>query len=121
MLLGAGGIALIANALQQFNSVADPVTDTVVPTILAVTIESGSTATVEECVPSNESGDIEPTGEMRTVRFDGRGKESLEALLDAGHQGPLFLGSAMMSRDVWRVGPWCDVLPWAPIPDSGRS
>ena len=48
------------------------------------------------------------------------GKESLEALLDAGHQGPLFLGSAMMNRDVWRVGPWCDVLPWAPIPDSGR-
>ncbi len=50
MLLGAGGIALIANALQQFNSVADPVTDTVVPTILAVTIESGSTATVEDSI-----------------------------------------------------------------------
>ena len=82
--------------------------------------EGRSTATVEQCVPRNESGEIEPTGEMRTVRFDGRGKESLEALLDAGHQGPLFLGSAMMNRDVWRVGPWCDVLPWAPIPDSGK-
>ena len=82
--------------------------------------EGRSTATVEECVPRNELGEIQPTGEMRTVRFDGRGKESLEALLDAGHQGPLFLGSAMMNRDVWRVGPWCDVLPWAPIPDSGR-
>ena len=81
--------------------------------------EGRSTATVEQCVPRNGSGDIEPTGEMRTVRFDGRGKESFEALLDAGHQGPLFLGSAMMNRDVWRVGPWCDVLPWSPIPDSG--
>jgi len=56
---------------------------------------------------------------MRTVTFDGRGKEVLETLLDAGHQGPLFLGSAMMNREVWRVGPWCDVLPWSPIPDSG--
>jgi len=82
--------------------------------------EGRSTATVEECVPRNELGEIESTGELRTVRFDGRGKESLEALLDAGHQGPLFLGSAMMNRDIWRVGPWCDVLPWAPIPDSGR-
>ena len=50
MLLGAGGITLIANALQQFNSVADPVADTVVPTILAATIESGSTATVEDSI-----------------------------------------------------------------------
>ena len=49
--------------------------------------EGRSTATVEECIPRNGSGDVEPTGEMRTIRFDGRGKESLETLLDDGHQG----------------------------------
>ena len=76
-------------------------------------------ATVEECIPATESGDVEPTGQMRNVTFDGRGKVVFEELLDAGHQGPIFLGSAMMSRDVWRVGSWCDVLPWSPIADSG--
>ena len=76
---------------------------------------------VEECIPGNEDGNVEPTGQMRNVTFDGRGKDVLEELLDAGHKGPIFLGSAMMNRDVWRVGPWCDVLPWSPISDSGRS
>ena len=82
--------------------------------------EGRSTAIIEECVPKNALGGVEPTGQMRNVTFDGRGKEVLEALLDDGHQGPIFLGSAMMNREVWRVGPWCDVLPWNPIPDSGR-
>ena len=81
--------------------------------------EGRSTATVEECVPKNALGGVEPTGQMRNVTFDGRGKEVLESLLDDGHQGAIFLGSAMMNREVWRVGPWCDVLPWSPIPDSG--
>ena len=80
-----------------------------------------SIATVEECVPANSSGSVQPTGQIRNVTFDGRGKEALESLLQDGHQGAIFLGSAMMNRDVWRVGSWCDVLPWAPIPDSGMS
>jgi len=80
-----------------------------------------SIATVEECVPANSSGSVQPTGQIRNVRFDGRGKQALESLLQNGHQGAIFLGSAMMNRDVWRVGSWCDVLPWAPIPDSGMS
>ena len=80
-----------------------------------------SIATVEECVPANSSGSVQPTGQIRNVTFDGRGKQALESLLQNGHQGAIFLGSAMMNRDVWRVGSWCDVLPWAPIPDSGMS
>jgi hypothetical protein len=24
----------------------------------------------------------------------------------------------MTSRRNWRVGPWCDVLPWSPLPDD---
>jgi hypothetical protein len=30
----------------------------------------------------------------------------------------LFLGSVMTQNRVWRVGHWCDVLPWAPMPDG---
>ena len=77
-------------------------------------------AIVESCTPKGDQGDVEPIGDKRSVQFDGRGKDVLEKLLDDGHEGPIFIGSAMMNRDVWRVGPWCDVLPWAPIPDSGR-
>jgi hypothetical protein len=77
-------------------------------------------AIVESCTPIGDQGEVEPSGDKRSVQFDGRGKEVLEKLLDDGHEGPIFIGSAMMNRDVWRVGPWCDVLPWSPIPDSGR-
>jgi hypothetical protein len=42
----------------------------------------------------------------------------LEALVDSGHQGPMFLGSVMTGRATWRVGPWCDVLAWSPFQDD---
>ena len=77
-------------------------------------------AIVESCTPKGDQGEVEPSGGKRSVQFDGKGKEVLEKLLDEGREGPIFIGSAMMNRDVWRVGSWCDVLPWDPIPDSGR-
>ena len=30
----------------------------------------------------------------------------------------MFLGSVMTGRGTWRIGPWCDVLPWTPLPDG---
>ena len=59
-----------------------------------------------------------PTGHQLSARFDGRGKEVLESLRETGHQGPLFLGSVMTGRGTWRIGPWCDILPWTPLPDD---
>ena len=47
MLLGVGGIALIISALQQFNSVSEPVDDSLVPTVLSATLDSGSTSTTD--------------------------------------------------------------------------
>ena len=44
--------------------------------------------------------------------------ERTTQLLATGHQGPIFIGSAMTNRDTWRVGHWCDVLAWSPIPDA---
>ena len=78
---------------------------------------SGS-AIVELCEPRDDSGSVIPTGIRMGVNFDNRGKEALEELLETGHQGPIFLGSAMTNRHSWRVGHWCDVLPWSPIPDG---
>lgn len=76
---------------------------------------SSGAAVVEPCEPLDDTGRAIPTGQHVAVRFDGRGLETVKSLLDAGHQGPVFLGSVMMSRKVWRIGPWCDVLPWTPI------
>ena len=47
MLVGVGGIALIISALQQFNSVSEPVNDSLVPTVLSATLDSGSTSTTD--------------------------------------------------------------------------
>jgi hypothetical protein len=72
----------------------------------------------EMCEPADESGRVLPTGLQMAINFDNRGKEALEELLESGHKGPLFIGSAMMKRGTCRVGHWCDVLAWSPIPDA---
>ncbi|MGB1355153.1 MAG: RecB family exonuclease [Poseidonia sp.] len=80
--------------------------------------EATGAAVLELCEPLDESGRAIPTGQQITAQFDGRGKEALEDLTASGHQGAIFLGSVMTSRRNWRVGPWCDVLPWSPLPDD---
>ncbi len=72
----------------------------------------------EMCEPADEAGRVLPTGLQMTINFDNRGKEALEELLEKGHKGPIFVGSAMMKRGSCRVGHWCDVLAWSPIPDA---
>ena len=80
--------------------------------------KSNGTAIIELCEPRDEKGSVIPTGIKTGATFDNRGKEALEELLETGHTGPIFLGSAMTNRNSWRVGHWCDVLPWSPIPDD---
>jgi hypothetical protein len=75
-------------------------------------------AVIELCEPFDETGRAIPTGTQMAARFDGRGKEVIEALQESGHQGPVFLGSVMTGRGTWRIGSWCDVLPWSPLPDG---
>jgi hypothetical protein len=76
------------------------------------------TGIAEICEPANAEGRALPTGLQIPITFDGRGKEALQELLATGHQGPIFIGSAMTVRNTWRVGHWCDVLAWSPIPDA---
>ena len=72
----------------------------------------------EICEPADITGRVMPTGLQIPISFDGRGKEALQELLSTGHQGPIFVGSVMTNRSTWRVGHWCDVLPWSPIADA---
>ncbi len=39
----------------------------------------------------------------------------MSELLDSGHEGPIFLGSARMDGRVAHLGDWCEVLPWSPL------
>tara|TARA_B110000444_G_scaffold214725_1_gene212198 strand:- start:5210 stop:6391 length:1182 start_codon:yes stop_codon:yes gene_type:complete len=78
---------------------------------------SGS-AVIELCEPFDDGGRAIPTGIKKSAKFDGRGKDALQEVLDTQHQGPLFLGSIMTAQSTWRIGHWCDVLPWNPIPDG---
>ena len=80
--------------------------------------ESSGSAVIELCEPRDGDGGVMPTGVRTGAKFDNRGKEALEELLETGHQGPIYLGSAMTNRNSWRIGHWCDVLPWSPIPDD---
>ena len=80
--------------------------------------ETSGTAVLELCEPLDETGRAIPTGQQTTASFDGRGKEALEELLMTGHQGPIFIGSVMTARRSWRIGHWCDVLAWQPLPDD---
>jgi len=78
---------------------------------------SGS-AVIELCEPFDGGIRAIPTGIRKSAKFDGRGKDALQEVLASQHQGPLFLGSIMTAQSTWRIGHWCDVLPWKPILDG---
>ena len=80
--------------------------------------DSSGSGVAEICEPANKNGRAMPTGIQIPINFDGRGKEALQELLSSGHQGPIFIGGAMTNREIWRVGHWCDVLAWSPLPDA---
>jgi len=82
-----------------------------------IDLESGAAA-IELCEPLDDSGRVLPSGIRTSAKFDGRGLEALKELLETGHQGPIFVGSVMTQGRAWRIGHWCDVLPWNPIPDD---
>jgi len=78
---------------------------------------SGS-AVIELCEPFEGGIRAIPTGIRKSAKFDDRGKDALQEVLASKHQGPLFLGSIMTAQSTWRIGHWCDVLPWKPILDG---
>jgi hypothetical protein len=78
---------------------------------------SGS-AVIELCEPLDGGTRAIPTGIKKSAKFDDRGKDALQEVLSSQHQGPIFLGSIMTAQSTWRIGHWCDVLPWKPILDD---
>ena len=79
-----------------------------------VEIENGI-CLVERMAPINEEGELAPTGQRAGAVFAGQALSQLKALVEAGHTGPVFLGGVRLDGETWKLGDWCDVLPWSPL------
>jgi CRISPR/Cas system-associated exonuclease Cas4 (RecB family) len=89
--------------------------------VLIHSYEESGAAVIELCVPADSHGRPMPTGHQTAAVFAGNSKKAMDKLTEDGYQGALFIGGAMAKGNTWRIGGWCDVLPWTPIPDTGRT
>lgn len=98
---------------------APPQTDFVDVVVLLerIDVEKGA-GLLEICSPKDADGAVRPTGRKVGAVFEGNALTHLRALLDEEWKGAVFIGSAKADSQVWRIGDWCDVLPWKPIPDQ---
>ena len=90
-----------------------------VVTLSNVDAEDGI-ALLERMAPVNETGELAPTGSKSGAIFAGKARDRLAALLESGHEGPVFLGGARLDGGTWKLGDWCDILPWSPLLRSRR-
>ena len=79
-----------------------------------VEIENGI-CLVERMAPINEEGELASTGQRAGAVFAGQALSQLKPLVEAGHPGPVFLGGVRLDGETWKLGDWCDVLPWSPL------
>ena len=70
---------------------------------------------VERMAPINEQGELASTGQRAGAVFAGQALTRLKALVEEGHTGPVFLGGVRLDGETWKLGDWCDVLPWSPL------
>jgi len=89
--------------------------------VLVSKFEDSGAAVIELCEPADGLGRPLPTGVAKAANFQGNSKEAMARLIEEGYQGAVFLGSVMTSGNAWRIGGWCDVLPWSPIPDQPQA
>ena len=73
-----------------------------------------STVEVERLLPGDGPGEVVDGGGRCAMLFVGSALTKLEALMDEDAAAPIFVGSALAKGHQWRVGDWCDVLPWSP-------
>ncbi|MEC7098173.1 MAG: hypothetical protein VXW74_01860, partial [Candidatus Thermoplasmatota archaeon] len=73
-----------------------------------------STVEVERLLPGDGPGEVVDGGGRCSMLFVGSALTKLEALMDEDAAAPIFVGSALAKGQQWRVGDWCDVLPWSP-------
>ena len=78
----------------------------------------GSSTVQAERQVFDAEGRLGDGGGRLSVTFTGSSIDRLDALMEQDAAGPIFLGSALARGTDWRIGHWCDVLAWSPIPDA---
>jgi len=78
----------------------------------------GSSTVQAERQVFDAEGRLGDGGGRISVTFTGSSIDRLDALMEQDAAGPIFLGSALARGTDWRIGHWCDVLAWSPIPDA---
>jgi hypothetical protein len=76
--------------------------------------EAGA-ALFQRMPPIGEQGELAPSDHKFGAVLRDQALVQLTSLLDSGHEGAIFLGSARMDGRVAHMGDWCEVLPWEPI------
>ncbi|MED5486646.1 MAG: PD-(D/E)XK nuclease family protein [Candidatus Thermoplasmatota archaeon] len=85
-----------------------------VATLEKVDIENGI-GLVERLGPINAEGELAPTGQRAGAVFAGQALSQLKSLRESNYEGPVFLGGVRLDGETWKLGDWCDVLPWTPL------
>lgn len=65
--------------------------------------------------PIGDDGEVSGSDHKFGAVLRDQALTQMSELLDSGHQGPIFLGSARMDGRVAHLGDWCEVLPWSPL------
>jgi len=65
--------------------------------------------------PVGDDGEVSGSDHKFGAVLRDQALTQMSELLDSGHQGPIFLGSARMDGRVAHLGDWCEVLPWSPL------
>ncbi|MEL0267482.1 MAG: PD-(D/E)XK nuclease family protein [Euryarchaeota archaeon] len=76
--------------------------------------EAGA-ALFQRMPPIGEEGELTPSEHKFGAVLRDQALVQLSELLDSGHEGAIFLGSARMDGKIAHLGDWCEILPWNPM------
>jgi len=76
--------------------------------------EAGA-ALFQRMPPIGNEGELAPSDHKFGAVLRDQALVHLSELLDSGHEGAIFLGSARMDGRIAHLGDWCEILPWNPM------
>ena len=79
--------------------------------------EAGA-ALFQRTAPVGDDGSLAPSEHKFGGVLRDQALVQMSELLDSGHTGAVFLGSARMDGRVAHLGDWCEVLPWSPMTEG---
>jgi len=85
-----------------------------------VRLDLGGAALFERMPPIGPDGKLSGSSHRFGALLSDEALDSITEIHESGYDGPLFLGSAMVSSSTMRLGHWSEVIPWSPLLESSR-